>query len=165
MIGGPKNASAPSIPAFRTTPTSEPRSTGVETSQNLQEALKALFNHPSLRAVQGESSFEPTSGAAVQSPELAEGVGTSSPEQMIEQLGQALAELISTLETTLGNPGAATGEQEVSAQSGASASEQEGPLQQVLEILKQLMGSIEQFQQGQGTASGSDVLTSALGGR
>jgi hypothetical protein len=163
MIGGPKNASAPSIPTFRNTPTSESKSADVAAPQSLQGALKALANHPGLRSAQGESSFDLPCGAAVQPPEQAEGAGQSSPEKMIEQLGQALAELISTLETTLGNPSAANGDQEVSAENGTSASDPEEPLQQVLEILKQLMGSIVQFQQGQGAASGNDTLTSALG--
>ncbi|WP_157232413.1 hypothetical protein [Hyalangium minutum] len=81
---------------------------------------------------------------------------------MIEQLGQALGELVSTLESLLGNNSAANSNEEVSAESGASASEQGDPLQQVFEILKQLLGSIEQFQQGQGTASGTGALTSGL---
>lgn len=157
MIGGPKNASASSIPSIRNT--AESKSTEVGTSQNPRGAIEALRNNPALRSARGESCFEGMSGTGVEQPALAEAVGRHSPEQMINQLGEALSERVATLETLLGSQSAANTRSEVSAESATAASEQEEPMQMRFAILKQLLGSIEQFQQGQGVVPEASATT------
>ncbi|WP_224364771.1 hypothetical protein [Hyalangium versicolor] len=175
-IGGSRFPSGSSVNFNRSTST-EAKTSDASWKQTSQATPEALSNNPAMRSFRGESGFEGVGGPGAAQVDGPRGPG---PREQLEQLGQAIQELISTLETALSQQAgetdasgstadASTSTDEASAASGteatedaASAEESEDPLQKILDTLKQLLGMIDQLQQRHGATSSGSTESTAL---